>query len=149
MRKHRNQSRRRSGSLLAMIVLCGAAGWSQDWVEYGELRISGKQGFPHWTRTVREYANFGLRFDHRLDLARSNIEAGYENRWFLLQVRVEGPRCLVRLDGRTVAGSASLPETLPRRGRIGLQMHSDVGSIEFRDLRVRRLGDATTVEVSK
>ena len=70
-------------------------------------------------------------------VARSRISADYEERWFLLQVRVEGARCMVRLDGETVAETDALPVLAP--GRIGLQIHKENASVEFRDIRVRPL----------
>jgi hypothetical protein len=70
---------------------------------------------------------------------RSSTPIDYEEQWFLLQVVLQGRRCLVLLDGELVAETAALPPQVPAKGRIGLQMHSDNASIEFRDLRVREL----------
>jgi hypothetical protein len=67
---------------------------------------------------------------------RSRVEADYEERWFLLQVTVQGRRCRVRIDGRTVAETDTLDEKLDVVGQIGLQIHSVDSSVEFRDLRV-------------
>lgn len=73
------------------------------------------------------------------NLVRSTITADYEQRWFLLQVRVERGRCRVRLDGVTVAESDRLPEGTMPRGRVGFQFHSMDGTVEFQDLRIRPL----------
>lgn len=70
---------------------------------------------------------------------RSHVSADYEERWFLLQVRLEGSRCLVRIDGETVAQTDRLPAAALKPGRIGLQIHKEDSSVEFRDLRVRPL----------
>lgn len=70
-------------------------------------------------------------------LARSRTRVEYEGRWFLLQVRVDGTHCLVRLDGETVAEFDRVPVT--GEAQIGLQIHTDNAAIEFRDLRLRRL----------
>ncbi len=70
-------------------------------------------------------------------IARSRSRVELEDRWFLLQVRVEGTRCLVRVDGETVAESDAAPVT--GEAQIGLQIHMENASIEFRDLRARRL----------
>lgn len=70
---------------------------------------------------------------------RARITADYEDRWFLMQIRVEGTSCLVRLDGETVAQYDGLTGRDLQPGRIGLQIHSDNASVEFRDLRVRPL----------
>lgn len=72
-------------------------------------------------------------------IRRSRISADYEGRWFLMQIRVDGARCLVRIDGETVAETERLPETWTGPGRIGLQIHTDGASVEFRNLRVRVL----------
>lgn len=77
--------------------------------------------------------------------ARSRISADLEGRWFLLQVRVEGARVQVWIDGEPVAESNQLPKELLAAGRIGLQIHSDKATIEFRDLRVRTLESAGPV----
>lgn len=70
---------------------------------------------------------------------RARISADYEERWFLMQIRVEGSRCLVRLDGETVAEYEKLAGKDLQPGRIGLQIHLENASVEFRDLRVRPL----------
>ena len=70
---------------------------------------------------------------------RARISADYEDRWFLLQIRVEGSRCAVRLDGETVAEYDKLSGRDLQPGRIGLQIHMENASVEFRDLRVRPL----------
>lgn len=72
-------------------------------------------------------------------MQRSRVSVEYEERWFLMQVRVEGRRCMVRLDGETVADYSELPERHSGAGKIGLQIHMDNASVEFRDLRVRVL----------
>lgn len=72
-------------------------------------------------------------------IERSRIEADLEGRWLLLQIRVQGGRCLVRVDGTTVAESDRVPEANREPGRIGLQIHKEDAWVEFRDLRVRRL----------
>ncbi len=75
-------------------------------------------------------------------IERSRVSADYEERWFFLQIRVEGPHCLVRIDGQTVAESANLPQAVRKPGRIGLQIHSENSGVEFRDIRVRPLDGA-------
>lgn len=73
------------------------------------------------------------------NLVRADVTVDFDERWFLMQIRVAGSRCTVRLDGSTVAESDRLPPTALEKGRIGLQFHSADGSIEFRDIRVRRI----------
>ena len=70
---------------------------------------------------------------------RARISADYEDRWFLMQIRVEGSKCTVRLDGETVAEFDKLSGRDLQPGRIGLQIHLENASVEFRDLRVRPL----------
>lgn len=72
-------------------------------------------------------------------LKRSAIQADLEERWFLLQVRVEGAKCSVWVDGEPAAEYDGLPAELRKPGRIGLQIHMEDTSVEFRDLRVRVL----------
>ena len=73
------------------------------------------------------------------NLVRSKITAAYEERWFLMQINVEGSRCLVRIDGATVAETERLPDNLAKQGRIGLQFHSAGAWVEFREIRIRPL----------
>jgi hypothetical protein len=70
---------------------------------------------------------------------RARIQADFEERWFLMQVRVTGSRCVVRLDGETVAQYDGLSGEDLKPGRIGLQIHLEDASVEFRDVRVRPL----------
>lgn len=70
---------------------------------------------------------------------RARISADYEERWFLMQIRVQRSQCLVRLDGETVAEYDQLSERHLQPGRIGLQIHLDNASVEFRNLVVRPL----------
>lgn len=72
-------------------------------------------------------------------IQRSRIAADYEQEWFLLQIMVVGARCVVRINGETVAETSELPEEAWKPGRIGLQIHKDNASVEFRDVRVRPL----------
>ncbi len=70
---------------------------------------------------------------------RSTLQADLEGRWFLLQIRVKGARCTVWVDGQQTASFDKLPAEVTKPGRIGLQIHSDDGRVEFRDLRARPL----------
>jgi hypothetical protein len=70
---------------------------------------------------------------------RSAISADLEERWFLLQIRVEGKRCRVWLDGELAAEYENLPPEYLHAGRIGLQIHKEDSSVDFRDLHVRPL----------
>ncbi len=71
-------------------------------------------------------------------LARSHIAADTENRWFYLQVLVRGRRCQVWVDGVAVAETDALPEGL-NDGQIGLQIHMEKTSVEWKNLRALRL----------
>ena len=70
---------------------------------------------------------------------RSTLQADLEGKWFLLQIRVQGSRCTVWVDGQQTADYDKLPAEVRKPGRIGLQIHSDDGRAEFRDLRARPL----------
>ena len=69
----------------------------------------------------------------------SAAQADLEGRWFLLQIRVQGRRCTVWVDGQQTATEDNLPPEVLKPGRIGLQIHSDDGRVEFRDLHARPL----------
>ena len=71
--------------------------------------------------------------------ARSRLDGDFEERWFLMQVRVEGTQCEVRVDGSRAASFDALAGADLQPGRIGLQIHMDNASVEFRDVRVRTL----------
>ncbi|MBK9166614.1 MAG: DUF1080 domain-containing protein [Bryobacterales bacterium] len=60
-----------------------------------------------------------------------------DNEWFPLQLIVEGPRCVVRVNGDTVMTYARLDDTAA--GHIELQAHAVASWIEFRQVRVRAL----------
>ncbi len=72
-------------------------------------------------------------------LERSRITRDHEGEWILMQIRLEGASCLVRIDGETVAETGQLPESALAAGQIALQMHSEDSSIEYRDIRLRPL----------
>jgi len=73
-------------------------------------------------------------------IARAALTAdSWEGRWFHMQIVLEGRRCVVRLDGATVAQTERLPERYDSPGRIGLQIHKEAAAVEFKDLRVRLL----------
>ena len=68
---------------------------------------------------------------------RANLSADYEGQWFLIQIILRGSDCLVRLNGETVSHFDRLPAEVLGTGQIGLQIHMEDASVEFRDLRVR------------
>lgn len=76
------------------------------------------------------------------NLKRSAIQADLEERWFLLQVRVEGQRVRVWIDGEPAAETSDLPEEYSAPGRIGFQIHLEDTSVEFRAVRVREIRSA-------
>ncbi|HBY63794.1 MAG TPA: hypothetical protein DEH78_28550, partial [Solibacterales bacterium] len=73
------------------------------------------------------------------NIERSRVSAEYDGRWFLMQIRVEGARCAVRLDGETVAEYHRLSGDALKPGRIGLQIHREDAAVEFKDIRIRPL----------
>jgi hypothetical protein len=98
---------------------------------------------------VKEYRGFEVQVYSPVDSVyptgsiygkqRSTLSADLEGQWMLLQVRLTGSRIVVRVNGETVATYEGLTGRDLQPGRIGLQMHMDDTSIEYRDLRVRRL----------
>lgn len=98
---------------------------------------------------LKEYRGFEVQIYSPLDSVyptgsvygkqRARLSADLEDRWFLMQIRVEGRRCFVRLDGEAVADYGALAGRDLEPGRIGLQIHLENASVEFRDVRVRPL----------
>jgi hypothetical protein len=64
-----------------------------------------------------------------------DIEA---SKWYLMQLRAEGPNCLVRINGETVLEYDKLENT--GEGHIELQAHAPGKWTEFKSIRVKRLG---------
>ncbi|MGW8178929.1 MAG: 3-keto-disaccharide hydrolase [bacterium] len=60
-----------------------------------------------------------------------------DGQWFLMQIVSDGNFSTVRIDGKRVAESDSL--TVPDRGSVALQMHSQDARIEFLRPRIKRL----------
>jgi hypothetical protein len=58
-------------------------------------------------------------------------------RWFLLQLVVQGSRCLVRINGETVLEYDGLQNL--EAGRIELQAHDAGRWIEYKQIKIRRL----------
>lgn len=71
------------------------------------------------------------------NIERSRIAANYDDQWVFLEILVDGQHCRVRLNGDVVAETGKLPPV--RSGQVGLQIHMENASVEFRDLRVRPL----------
>lgn len=69
------------------------------------------------------------------NIERSRIAADYDGEWIFLEVLVRNRLCRVRVNGDVVAETERLPEA--QTGQIGLQIHLENASVEFRDLRVR------------
>jgi hypothetical protein len=72
-------------------------------------------------------------------MVRSRITRDHEGEWILMQILLQGSRCLVRIDGQTVAETDRLPDSALKAGQIGLQIHQEDCSIEYRDIRLREL----------
>lgn len=58
-------------------------------------------------------------------------------KWYFFQLRVEGPRCLVRINGETVLEYDDLKDL--DEGRIELQAHQQGKWTEFKKIRIKRL----------
>jgi hypothetical protein len=57
--------------------------------------------------------------------------------WFLLQLLVQGSRCLVRINGDTVMEYEGLQNL--EAGRVELQAHDAGKWIEYKQIKIRRL----------
>lgn len=79
--------------------------------------------------------------------SRSRLQAELEERWFLLQILVEGKSCKVWVDGEHVAEFSDLPKEVLSPGRVGLQIHLENATVEFRDLRIRPTADRPTADI--
>lgn len=55
--------------------------------------------------------------------------------WALMQIFLQGTKCVVRLNGVVVAATDGLPR--PREGKISLQMHTGKGWVRWKDLKIR------------
>jgi len=69
------------------------------------------------------------------NIERSRIAADYDDEWVFMEILVRETHCRVRINGDVVAETDKLPA--PRPGQVGLQIHLENASVEFRDLRVR------------
>lgn len=70
-------------------------------------------------------------------LRRSRYPRIEDEKWFLLQLVVQGPRCRVRIDGEDVLEYEGL-ENL-EEGHIELQAHQADAWLEYKEIRLRRL----------
>ncbi|MCX6604181.1 MAG: hypothetical protein NTV52_11365 [Acidobacteria bacterium] len=66
---------------------------------------------------------------------RSTIPFDHEGIWVWLRVVVRGTECRVWFNGMLAAAG----EVPAGEGRVGLQIHLERSSVEFRDLRIRSL----------
>ncbi len=66
---------------------------------------------------------------------RSTIPFDHEGIWVWLRVVVQGTTCRVWFNGMLAAAG----EVPAGEGRVGLQIHLEKSSVEFRDLRIRSL----------
>jgi len=66
---------------------------------------------------------------------RSTIPFDHEGVWVWLRVVVQGTQCRVWFNGMLAAAG----EVPAGEGRVGLQIHLEKSSVEFRDLRIRSL----------
>lgn len=69
---------------------------------------------------------------------RAGIPDDHEGRWTLLRVRVVNGRVTTWVDG-SLAADGAVPDGVPGKGRVGLQIHLDNASIEFRELSIREI----------
>lgn len=69
-------------------------------------------------------------------VARSVIAQDYEEKWFLLRIRLVGRKCQVWVDGDPVASTDRLADGTPVLGQVGLQIHSDAAWVEFAQMQM-------------
>ena len=68
---------------------------------------------------------------------RSIYPAIEPEKWYLMQLRAEGPKCLVRINGETVLEFDHLENI--EEGHIELQVHARGKWTEFKQIRIKRL----------
>jgi hypothetical protein len=65
-----------------------------------------------------------------------------ENGWNEYVIRCQGPRIRLAINGVEMADYTEPDQTIPQRGRIGLQIHGGfIGQIRYRDIQIEPLGD--------
>jgi len=65
-----------------------------------------------------------------------------KNGWNEYVIRCEGPRIRLAINGIEMADYTEPDQTIPQRGRIGLQIHGGfVGQIRYRTIELEKLGD--------
>ena len=65
-----------------------------------------------------------------------------KNGWNEYVIRCEGPRIRLAINGVEMADYTEPDQTIPQRGRIGLQIHGGfIGQIRYRDIQIEPLGD--------
>ena len=103
--------------------------------------------FCRWKSLVPKDRGFEIQIE---DIADSNNPTGsiYDlayaqplpiqpGEWYLMQLILEGPECIVRVNGETVARTDALP--VERAGHIALQMHRRNSWIRFKGLRLKEI----------
>ncbi len=60
-----------------------------------------------------------------------------DHEWFLMQMFLDGPKLVVRVNGETAVSTDEFPTV--RSGHISLQMHSHGQYIDFKEMEVREL----------
>ncbi len=68
---------------------------------------------------------------------RADPLAATDGEWFPIQIIAQGPRTMIRVNGKTCAVAENLAVVRP--GSIALQMHDRRSEIEFQDIRIRPL----------
>lgn len=71
------------------------------------------------------------------NIARADFRGTIPGEWYLMQIRVEGRHCMVRVNGETLVDYDNL--TIIRPGHISLQMHFDGKWVEWKDIKIREL----------
>ncbi|HQH73744.1 MAG TPA: DUF1080 domain-containing protein, partial [bacterium] len=71
------------------------------------------------------------------NIVRSTQPDYRDGEWFPMQIRVQGSRVVVRVNGETTVNYDAL--TTIRPGHIALQMHMSGAWIDFKDIQIKRL----------
>ncbi|MEI7033391.1 ThuA domain-containing protein [Streptomyces pratensis] len=130
-----------------------------DWRQAGDDNSGVFVGFPAsddpWSAVDKGYEiqidatdapdrTTGAVYGHRsADLAARDAALNPPGEWNTYEIRVEGERLQVFLNGRRINDFTNTdPVRSLQQGHIGLQNHGDGDDVSFRNVRIKELGDA-------
>lgn len=98
------------------------------------FRSEGSGSKPHYEIQIHDVEGAVYPTGSLYGLRRARYPHTVAEEWFLFQLIVEGPRCVVRINGETVTDYPNLDRT--GDGHILLQAHQTGRWIEYSDIRI-------------